>query len=179
MFCSKCGKQQISDDVRFCSGCGLQLNVVKMLLAEEDASLSKTSESITANRSRRKRDMTIGAALMCVFALHTAWTTEDLSLEREYTSLILKCLILFALINIVPVISDFFFGSTRQDSTSLPKILSGFIAKLKKRNQTSVLSAGYGRPAADYFTEVINTSELVPPPSITEDTTKLLRNNPN
>jgi hypothetical protein len=176
MFCPKCSQKQIFDNIRFCSRCGFQLNVVKALLAD-DASLPKTSEFIAANRLRRKRDMAIGAALMCIFALHTAWTTEDLSLEREYMSLIAKCLLLFALINIVPAIRDFFSGKRAQNGASSPKTLSGFIAKFKNKDQTAALPVAYGRPTGDYFTGNINTAELVPPPSVTEKTTNLLRNN--
>ena len=173
MFCPKCSQQQIYDNIRFCSRCGFQLNVVKAL---DDSSLSMTSEPAALNRSRRKRDMTIGAVVMLFFALHSAWTTEDLSLEREYTSLIVKCLILCMLINIMPVIRDFFFGNTTQDSLSSPKMLSRLIAKFKNKDQTAALPAAYGRPATDYVTGRIKTAELVPPPSITEHTTNLLRN---
>lgn len=179
MFCPKCSWQQISDDIRFCSRCGFQLNVVKALLADDDASLSKTSGFIAANRWRRKRDMATGAVLMLLFALHTAWTTEDLSLDREYTSLIVKCLVLCVLINIMPVIRDFFSGTASPDDTSSPKILSDLIARFKKSHQNPALPAAYGRPAAGYFPEGINTAELVPPLSVTEETTNLLRNNPN
>ena len=37
MFCPKCSQEQISDETRFCSRGGFQLNVVKALLAEESA----------------------------------------------------------------------------------------------------------------------------------------------
>lgn len=179
MFCPKCSRQQISCDVRFCSRCGFQLYAVKAFLADDDASFSKTSEFIAPNRLRRKRDMAIGAALMCILALHTAWTTEDLSLEREYTSLVLKCLLLFALINIAPVIRDFISANRAPDGDSSPKMLSRLAAKFKNEQQNTKVSAAYGRPAADYFTAGRITAELVPPPSVTEETTNLLRHNPH
>lgn len=178
MFCPKCSRQQISEDVHFCSGCGFQLNVVKALLADSDVSLSKTSGFNAANRLRRKKDMITGAVLMCILALHTAWTTEDLSLDREYTSLIVKCLLLFALINIAPVIRDFFSGSRAQDGASSPKMLSRLAAKFKKNDQTAALHPANGRPAADYFTAGRITAELVAPPSVTEGTTDLLSRAP-
>jgi hypothetical protein len=124
--------------------------------------------------------MIIGALLMFSFALHTAWTTEDLSLEREYTSLIIKCLILCVLINIIPLIGDFFCRNATQLSPSSPKILSRLTARFKDNSQPSALHAARTRPAADYFTEGINTAEiLAPPPSVTEKTTTLLGRNPN
>ena len=177
MFCPKCSQQQIYDNIRFCSRCGFQLNVVKALLVADDASLSKTSESAAPHRSRRKKDMTIGAVLMVFLALHSAWTTEDLSLDREYTSLIVKCIILCGLINIMPVIRDFFSVTTPPGSASSPKTLSRLIAKFQNKHQNAALPDAYDRPAADYFTGRIKTAEHVPPPSVTEDTTNLLRNN--
>lgn len=142
MFCPKCSRQQQRfDNTRFCSRCGFQLNVVKGLLVADDASFSKTLKSAAPNRSRRKRDMTIGAVLMAFFALHSAWTTEDLSLERQYTSLIFKCFILCVLINIMTVTSDFFYGNTIQDSPSSPKMLSSLMAKFKNKDQTAAFPA--------------------------------------
>jgi hypothetical protein len=121
--------------------------------------------------------MAIGAVLMAFLALHSAWTTEDLSLDREYTSLIVKCFILCVAINIMPVIRDFFSGNMTQDSLSSPKMLSRLIAKFKNKDQNPALPAAYGRPADDYIAGRLQTAELVAPPSVTEETTNLLRNN--
>ena len=176
MFCPKCGGPQISDDVRFCSRCGFQLSVVQALLVAGEASLSKISESDATYRPARKKDMIVGAVLMTFLALHSAWTTEDLSLDREYTSLIVKCFILCVLINIMPFIRNFFSGRMTQDSHSSPGMLAHLMAKFKNEEQKNALPAAYSRPAADYATGRITTAELVPPPSVTEDTTNLLRN---
>lgn len=180
MFCPKCSQQQFSDNVRFCSRCGFQLSVVKALIVDENASLSRTSETNAYNRWRRKRDTTIGVLLMSLFALHSAWTTEDLSLEGKFTGLIIKCLILCVLINVIPMIRDVFRCSATYDSLSSLKKLSSLPARFKGNKQISALPDARSRPAADYFTGSINTAEfLVPPPSVTEDTATLLSNNRN
>jgi hypothetical protein len=180
MFCPKCSQQQISDNIRFCSRCGFHLSVVKALIVDGDASLPKPSEFAAPNPSQRKRDLTIGALLMFLFAFHSAWTTEDLSLEGKFTGLIIKCLILCVLINIIPMIRNFFRRRATRNSLSSPEILSGLIARFKNRDQNSALPAAYGRPAAHYFTGGINTAKiLAPPPSVTEETTNLLSRNPN
>ena len=108
MFCPKCSQQQISDNIRFCSRCGFQLNIVKALLADNEKGLTQNSAARASAGSLRKKDMKIGAVLMSLFALRVAWVTEDLSLEREFIALILNCLILCALINVIPMIRDFF-----------------------------------------------------------------------
>jgi hypothetical protein len=152
------------------------LSVVKALLVA-DIESPGISEPKAPQRRQRKIDVTLGALSMCALALHSIWTTEEFSLEWQYTSLIIKCLILCVLINIVPVIRDFLSARVTQNSTSSPKMLSGFMAGFKNRDQYSALPDAYPRPAADYFTGRVKTAELVQPPSVTEDTTNLLRNN--
>lgn len=175
MFCPKCSQQQISDNVRFCSRCGFQLNVFKTFVADDEVSRLNLSEPVAHNRSRRKKDMMTGALLMGIFALHTAWTTEDLSLEGKFTGVIIKCFLLCVLINLLPLLCDLLYAGAAQRNSSSNGIFSGFVTKFKTENQNSVLPPAYARPAADYFTGRITTAELVPPPSVTEDTTNLLR----
>jgi len=61
MFCPRCGHQTISDDLRFCSYCGLKLGVVKASLAEYDDTPVTASSS---PRLPRQRDINIGVILM-------------------------------------------------------------------------------------------------------------------
>jgi zinc-ribbon domain len=61
MFCPRCGHQTISDDLRFCSYCGLKLGVVKASLAEHDDTPVIESSS---PRLPRQRDINIGVILM-------------------------------------------------------------------------------------------------------------------
>ncbi len=173
MFCPKCSREQFSESASFCSGCGFRLNVVKALFFENADSSLNTSKPGAVNRARRGKDLMTGAAIMAVLALHTAWTTEDLSLDREYASLVAKCLILCVLIGVVPRVRDFFSGRAMRDGISRPKMPARLAAKFKNRN--SALPAAYNIPAADYFTNPVATAELVRPPSVTEDTTNLLR----
>ncbi|MET0753730.1 MAG: zinc ribbon domain-containing protein, partial [Pyrinomonadaceae bacterium] len=76
MFCPKCSQQQISDETRFCSRCGFELNVVKALLASDDA--PQSVEIQKPDRSLRPRDMTIGAGIMFFFAFIVAVITVDM-----------------------------------------------------------------------------------------------------
>lgn len=181
MYCPKCSQQQISDNVRFCSRCGFQLNVVKALLVDDDTTLTRDSGSRSSGNSSRKRDMTIGAMLMFAFAFFVAVVTADLPPEHNarIVQLVIAWLILSALINIIPLVRYFFRGDAgrREENSSSPGLLSGLISKIKNRKKTSALPAAHSRPAADYVTERIKTTELVAPPSITEETTNLLRRN--
>src|ERR1044072_6323524 len=107
MFCPKCSQEQFSDETRFCSRCGFQLNVVKALLTEESSSANDAV--VKPDRSLRKRDMTIGAAIMFFFALVAAAITVDMpaSHSARITLLVIAWLILSLLINIKPIIQYF------------------------------------------------------------------------
>ena len=110
MYCPKCSQEQVSDETRFCSRCGFQLNVVKALLAEESA--PQSAEIQKPKRSLNKRDLTIGAALMFVFAFIVATLTVSMPPNHSARILILVVawLLLSLLINVKPMIQYFMRG---------------------------------------------------------------------
>jgi hypothetical protein len=175
MFCPKCSQQQISDETRFCSRCGFELNVVKALLSSD--TLPQTAETSKIDRSLRKRDMTIGAALMFLFAFIVAAITVDLPPSHSARILLLICawFALSLLINIKPMIRYFLRADDSppaESDFSVLKTVSKFVSRNKK-----ALPEARGIPADDFAMPVVNTAEMVKPPSITERTTNLLDKN--
>ncbi len=172
MFCPKCSQQQISDETRFCSRCGFQLNVVKALLSDDN---SAQNEEITKpDRSLRKRDMTIGAALMFLFAFIVAAITVDMPSAHSARIFLLAIawLVLSLLINIKPIIQYFLRAddsAPTADDFSASKVISKFTSRNKK-----FLPEAQSVPAADLIMPSVNTAEMVMPPSVTERTTNLL-----
>src|SRR5829696_121887 len=65
MFCPKCSQEQASDEIRYCSRCGFQLNVVKALLISDGVPGEEIPRSVS--RGFSKRDMSLGALLMFIF----------------------------------------------------------------------------------------------------------------
>lgn len=171
MFCPKCSQEQVSDETRFCSRCGFQLNVVKALLANDDS--PQTAEIQKQDRSLRKRDLTIGAALMFFFAFWVAAITIDMppSHSARIFFLVIVWLALSLLINIKPIIQYFVRGdnSASSDNISPSKLTSQFQAK----KQNAALPSAQSIPA-DFVMPAANTAEMVQPPSVTESTTNLL-----
>jgi hypothetical protein len=171
MFCPKCSQEQVSDETRFCSRCGFQLNVVKALLAEE--SLPQSAEIQKPDRSLRKRDVTIGAALMFVCAFLVAVFT--VAMPPNHSSrillLIVAWLLLSFLINIKPLIRFFLRGeNSSMDEKLLPSKLT---AVFNSEKQNAALPSAQSIPA-DFMMPAANTAEMAPPPSVTEPTTNLL-----
>lgn len=84
MFCPQCGQQQATDDVRFCSRCGFQLQAVSTLMQSNGIS----PEMVAANsgaESPRRRGVRHGVALMLIgifliplfFMMHEISGTPD------------------------------------------------------------------------------------------------------
>ena len=66
MYCPKCGQQQASEEVFFCSRCGFKLDVVRALVAgEHDGALMTTSRPTS-------RDVNSGVGLMLLGTLFTS-----------------------------------------------------------------------------------------------------------
>ncbi len=172
MFCPKCSQQQISDETRFCSRCGFQLNVVKALLSDDNT--AQNEEITKFDSSLRKRDATIGAALMFVFAFIVAAITVDMPASHSSRILLLAIawLVLSLLINIKPIIQYFLRAdnsASAADDFSSAKVFSKFTSQNKKS-----LPEVHSIPAADLIMPSVNTAEMVMPPSVTERTTNLL-----
>jgi hypothetical protein len=64
MFCPQCGLRQITNDARFCSGCGFSLNVVSELLANGGQRPWRPSESVAGGLSPRQKGIRQGIMLM-------------------------------------------------------------------------------------------------------------------
>jgi hypothetical protein len=70
MFCPRCGRQPIADELRFCSYCGLKLAVVKATLADsEEIAPAGLTDARTLLRQPRNREISIGVILMFVGTL--------------------------------------------------------------------------------------------------------------
>jgi hypothetical protein len=191
MFCPKCSQQQVSDETRFCSRCGFQLAVVKALLVNDDLSPERTAQSPRADRSLSKRDATIGAFFMFLFALAVAVVTIDMpsSHSARIIGLVVAWFALSLLINIKPIIAYFSHAddpSAAAENASLFKNKSGRASQIENKMQNPALPApltGQVVPIADFVMPRGKTAEIVQPapppapPSVTEETTNLLKNN--
>jgi hypothetical protein len=70
MYCPRCGRQPISDAIRFCSYCGFKLGVVKASLADdEDGRAIEPPTTQVLQTPPRPKDINIGVILMFVGAL--------------------------------------------------------------------------------------------------------------
>ena len=179
MFCPKCAQQQSSDEVRFCSRCGFQLGVVKAALAADDV-LETRAAAAPPDRKLRKRDMSVGAALMFFAAFVVTVTTMDMpaAYSGRIFLLVIAWLALTVLLNIRPLVR-YFVGdgaSRAAHDASTPKHAHDLTTKVSASSRHAALPPANAEavPASAFGTHRVNTAEVARPPSVTEHTTNLL-----
>src|SRR5215510_219736 len=69
MYCPKCGHQAVSNNVRFCPGCGFRLDGVVELIANNGVLAAGEEKPTKPRRSMVKRGALLGAMLMFIGSL--------------------------------------------------------------------------------------------------------------
>ena len=160
MFCPQCGHQQVSDDTRFCSRCGLSLGIVTDLLANSVHQLQ-----------REKRELTGIGLMMATVLMLTNFIIVfgAVTLPHLANSVFLWIWLSF-------VISSLVIGGL--GLTNL--IRGGFFKKLKEREaRLQLMKVEQGRQALPGGAERAGIGggtipRLFEPASVTETTTREL-----
>jgi len=165
--------------MRFCSRCGFPLTGVTDLLnqggAQSAAAAPPSEQQMTPRRKGIKQGVTmmfIGAVLVPVLAVLATFTVGPSVLEILVP---LTAVICFAggLMRILYAV--FFEENNAVTQPSAPgNVSTAYSSELNAGARVSALPPPQSRPAADFLQRRANTAELVPPPSVTENTTKLL-----
>ncbi len=166
MYCPRCSQQQTSDDIRFCPGCGLQLDLVLELLSNNGALVTRIGDSRKKSLLRRK-ELHPGGKLMflSVFLLPVALL---LSIGLDSAGPLVVPTITF-LIGLAHVLYILLFGEHQRVEMAETR------AALTSPANQAYLPAARGLPISG--SRRIDTAEMVKPVSVTEHTTKLLDDN--
>lgn len=179
MYCPICGKQQVSDQTRFCSGCGFPLTGVAEVIAKGGASLQTFSNNKPKKDSPRKRGIKQGAMILligCFLVVPiTAIMMAFMGLPVFFVPL---AAILSFMGGILRIVYAFMFESNEQvfeledgnQSFSNPNILNQPSSQNALPPQSSFPVSDYQMPQAGSWRD----SEELQPTSVIEDTTKLL-----
>ena len=184
MYCPQCGQEQASSEMRFCSRCGFPLGGVTDLLAR--GGVPATTQTPLAGKtvpqvrglSPRQKGTRQGIMLMLssllvvpVIAIlsHNIFGWEGLIIP------------LAALITFIGGLLRIIYARLYEDDTpeTVTEALPAYAAPpapahLNARARVSALPPQQSIPASDFAPRRANTAELVPPPSVTENTTRLL-----
>jgi hypothetical protein len=173
MFCPKCGQQQVSDEMRFCPRCGLQLGAVAALLGGH--ALTPTNAAATETQavklSPRKRGIRRGAKLMFLSGALLPVAIGLSFLVEEPGPLLLPVIVFMA--GLMWMLYSRLFGEE-----SLPTSQPTSQAQLNSAQQ-GFLPPPQSVPVSDFNKTPARTAEMVRPPSVTENTTRLLDENQN
>ncbi len=183
MHCPKCGQQQISEEIRYCSRCGFLLTGVAEVVAN-DGVLPGSSPSAGKTSSPRKRGIKQGAFIFLLSFLVVpilsmiALATNDEPIAAAIGAVLLIC---GGLIRIVYALM--FESGEPGGSTIEQNALAASHKFLKRRSKRAELPAGTSIPAATYTAPQTgtwrDTNDLATPLSVTDSTTKLLKNELN
>lgn len=176
MFCPQCGQQQVSGEMRFCSRCGFPLGGVIQLLAS--GGMVATSDAAgTSPRplSPRRRGYRQGGLMMliCLIATPLMAILSELGLPEI---LIALTAIIFFWGGAIRMMYARFFEDAGVPAPPAalpvyapPAAPAQFVAGASQTAlppQRSTPASGWRQPT--------NTAEMVRPPSVTENTTRLL-----
>jgi hypothetical protein len=166
MFCPKCG-QQSSDEVRFCPRCGLQLAGLSAYVAGNEYASARPDAARDAELTAKRLGTRRGAKLM-------------------FFSVVLFPIffgLCFLVDGPVPLFIPFTVFLAGFVMLVYARLFGDELIRVHSRASRRDLGAGSERPAlgAAQFTPAplfnqqrANTAEIYQPPSVTENTTKLL-----
>jgi zinc-ribbon domain len=173
MYCPNCGQQQISDEMRFCSRCGLALSGLAEWLAGGRLPVKPREEPQLPNALSPRRKGIRRAAKLMFFSgvLFPVFLVFSIAAE-EGAPMVVPFVLFF--ISVVLMLYARLFSDK-----NLP------VPAINHAAQTSTLGSASARgslpPAANIpmpraGQQHVRTNELAQPPSVTENTTRLLDN---
>jgi len=177
MFCPQCGQQQVAGVIRFCSRCGFPLDGVLQLLSNGgNLPVYRTPDEPVPASPRRK-----GVKQGGLLFLSGAVVVPILGMFASYSnSTFLE--ILTALSAIICFLGGplrMLFAAVFEEGAPKPVRVYGpgpmhMPQQFAPHVQNPALPLPPARPQAASWRQRPNTAELVNPPSVTENTTRLL-----
>ena len=177
MFCPHCGQQQASDEMRFCSRCGFPLGVIAEVLAQGGVLATREPDGRARGLSPRQRGVRQGAMLML-----SAMLIVPLVVFAILLTGIDDLIPLVPLAAVVCVVGGFIrlayalmFEAAGPQPTRPNTIPSMPLppSQLSGPTRGQALPPAQATPVTDWRRRQ-ETSEIYQPPSVTENTTKLL-----
>ena len=170
MYCPNCGQQQVSEEMRFCSRCGLALSGLADWLAHGRVPLIRREEAQAEPMSPRRKNIR-RAAKMMFFAGALFPIFLVMSIAEEHPGPLALPFVVF-FISLAWMLYARLFSDTyakRELPTSQTSVLGPNPTRSTLPPPINVPMPGVGR-------HQVRTNELAERPSVTENTTRLLDN---
>lgn len=174
MYCPKCGQQQVSDNTRFCSQCGLPISgLAEWIAAGGILAVREEEAAPMVLASPRRKGITRGAKLMFLSGVLLP-IFFGLSIFDGSPALLLVPLTIF-LAGLSLMLYSRIFGEEIPPAKRLQAQPSGLGATLG----SSALPPASNIWINNVGGQQVKTAELAQPPSVTEHTTQFLRRDQN
>lgn len=177
MHCPKCGQQQVSDEIRYCSRCGFFLTGVAEIVSNDGILPGHTlSKNV---KTPLKQGVKQGAFIFILGLVFVPIWVLFLVASNGPPELAVAAVIFFLGATLLRIAYALMFESTEPIGVSaVPErpILHGSNDHSALPPQTSVPAAVYAPPAVGMWKD---TNEFVKQPSVTDTTTKLLAKEKN
>jgi hypothetical protein len=162
MYCPKCSHQAVSNNVRFCPGCGFRMDGVAELIANNGVFASDDEMAPKPRRSMVKRGALLGATLMFII---TFMLSGPLSRRADEAMIIYSFfwLVLMTFIGISGYVKRLFTKIFSEEEPSPSKKIAS--------PRSPALPAAYSAPVENSGQQFVDTSKMAQPSSITEQTT--------
>jgi hypothetical protein len=194
MYCPICGQQQVSDLTRFCSRCGFLLTGVAQVIVNNGNVPHILPDSVHTISSMRLRGIKFGGAVMLLGIILTPISAILLDNTRLADYIVPLVAILTFLGGFLSILFSAIFLSGKPryalppDTTTANNFVNAnpLFQSNRDFNALPPQSANFNSVNSVYTPPVsqsvptrnnwrgANTNELITPPSVTEDTTKLL-----
>jgi hypothetical protein len=186
MYCPTCGQQQISDETRFCSRCGFLLSDIADVVANKGISPYKTPSKLIKPDSPRKLGIKKGGMIMLVGCLLIVPVISILMPFLEFSPFVIPVAAVLSFMGgLLRIIYAFMFESNDNSMTPfegkfIESIQEETIQKISgNKTKQNVLHSAQSIPTSVYSppqqVSWMDTNDLVQPPSVTDNTTKLLQ----
>ena len=160
MFCPRCS-QQFSGEVRFCSRCGMLLNLIAEITANQGMPLGHDVAPAMQGKSRPK-GLRIGIIIMLVAMVLTPLFL-GLSVAADGPAPLLFPLTVF-----LTGLCFVLYSKAFKDDGPLPYVNQPF--QIKPPNASLLISPG--QQAVDVGSRRVKTADIADPPSVTDHTTQ-------
>lgn len=171
MYCPRCGQQQISEEMRFCSRCGLPMSGLAGWLEVNGLPAGREQETQVALRSPRRKGIRRGAKVMFFSGvLLPLFLLLSIGVD-EPTPLFVPIITFIAGLTIMLYSRLFIEDFPRINSQQTQRAGLGVVPEgraLPPGSTTQIYDAG------NLPSRQVRTNELAQPPSVAEHTTKLL-----
>ena len=170
MYCPNCGQQQISDEMRFCSRCGLALSGLAEWLAGGSLQVKRTETAQVSADSPRRKGIRRAAKLMFLSGvLFPVFLVISLAVD-EGGPLAIPFLVFFVSL-VMMLYARLFSDKTAPVINHAPQT-----SALGSTSVRGSLPPPISIPIPAAGRQQVRTNELAQPPSVTENTTRLLDN---